>query len=46
MKKCNHKINKKMGYVERLNWIERKIKMGHKQQQCKICKLYLFKCER
>jgi hypothetical protein len=39
-----HKQNN-MGYVERQEWAERKIKQGHKERQCTKCGYWFFKCD-
>jgi alkylated DNA repair dioxygenase AlkB len=56
MKKPHHKginytcpkhkpMSNKMNYVEHLDWIDNKIKRGHKQYQCPQCGKWLFRCE-
>ncbi len=37
--------NKTMSYLAHREWMERKIKQGHKQRQCPDCGRWLFKCE-
>lgn len=40
----SHKKNN-MGYVERHEWADRKIKQGHIQRQCPECGYWFFKCD-
>lgn len=45
-KQCKHKPkNKELGYNEWHDWADLKIRRGHKQYQCLVCKKYFFKCE-
>ena len=37
--------NKTMSYLAHHEWMERKIKQGHKQYECPKCGRWLFKCE-
>lgn len=37
--------SKRMSYLAHHEWMERKIKQGHKQRQCPKCGRWLFKCE-
>jgi predicted KAP-like P-loop ATPase len=37
--------NKTMSYLAHHEWMERKIKQGHKQYECPKCGKWLFKCE-
>lgn len=43
-KQHNHN-NYRMGYVERQEWAERKLKQGHKQKYCPVCGYWYFKCD-
>lgn len=43
--KCRQHKHSMMGYVERQEWAERKIKQGHKQKQCPDCGYWFFKCD-
>ena len=44
--KCNHKQKtKELGYSAWTEWADLKIRRGHKQHFCPVCKKYFFKCE-
>ena len=44
-KPCSTHKEHSMGYVERHEWAEKKIKQGHKQKRCDQCGYWYFKCE-
>lgn len=44
-KPCVSHKEHSMGYVERHEWAEKKIKQGHKQKRCSHCGYWYFKCE-
>ena len=42
---CKQHKQNNMKYVERQEWVERKIKQNHKQKQCPTCWHWFFKCD-